>query len=163
MSKIASLAAFFAGASALAVPGYGGFNLIWADSFDGASGSSPNTGNWNIVQSCNNANAELECYTNSNRNLQLSGGSTLQIVPWRDSSANQGWTSGRVESSYTWTPAQGKITRIESYIRFGTNDPSVKQGIWPAWWALGNSIRTGGGWPACGKFSFSSLDLHERY
>jgi beta-glucanase (GH16 family) len=63
----------------------------------------------------------------------------------------KGWTSGRIESQYIVTPLNGKITRIEAYIRFGDNLSDNKQGMWPAFWMLGNSIRWGVSWPACGE------------
>ncbi|RHZ45430.1 hypothetical protein CDV55_100691 [Aspergillus turcosus] len=96
-------------------------------------------------------NGELETYTNSNRNVQLSGGNTLQLVPWKDSSVSGGWTSGRLESKYVFTPSAGRLTLAEADIRFGTNPTSAKQGIWPAFWILGNSIRSGTPWPQCGE------------
>ncbi|CAM1502635.1 Fc.00g074110.m01.CDS01 [Cosmosporella sp. VM-42] len=132
-------------------PGYSGFNRVWQDNFSGSGGASPNGNNWNIITGYLNVNAELEVYTSSSRNLQLSGGQTLQIVPWKDSSQSGGWTSGRVESKYTFTPQAGKVTRAEAAVRFGTNPTGNKQGIWPAWWMLGDSLRHGTGWPACGE------------
>jgi hypothetical protein len=53
-----------------------------------------------------------------------------------------------VESKYTFTPQAGKRTMAEAVIRFRPNPVSTK-GIWPAFWLLGNSIRTGTPWPAC--------------
>jgi beta-glucanase (GH16 family) len=127
-------------------PQYSGFNLDWQDNFNGAGGTPPNTGNWQVINNNNNANHEVEHYTSSISNVQLSGGSTIQLVPVLN--GNQ-WTSGRVESSFVFTPAAGRVTMAEALIRFGT-DPN-KQGIWPAFWLLGDSIRHGTGWPACGE------------
>ncbi|KAK3938120.1 concanavalin A-like lectin/glucanase domain-containing protein [Diplogelasinospora grovesii] len=148
-----SLAAFLLPTlvSAWAPPSYSGYNLVWSDQFSGASGTSPNTGNWNIITGFLNVNAELETYTSSTNNVQISGGGTLQIVPWRDSTAQDGWTSGRLESTYTFTPGAGKKTMAEAEIRFGSNAVSTKQGIWPAFWILGDSIRHGTSWPECGE------------
>ncbi|KAI1490293.1 family 16 glycosyl hydrolase [Biscogniauxia mediterranea] len=140
-------------ASAEAVPGYSGYNAVWADTFDGAAGSTINTNNWNIITGTN-VNNEWQQYTTSNTNMQLSGGATLQIVPLKDSSGQ--WTSARVESKYTFTPTAGALTMAEAKIRFGDNPIANKQGIWPAFWLLGNSIRTGTAWPACGE-----LDIME--
>jgi beta-glucanase (GH16 family) len=138
--------------SAWAPPAYSGYSLQWSDQFNGAAGSSPNTNNWNIITGNLGVNAELEYYSASNKNLQNSGGSTLQIVPWRDGSVSGGWTSGRIESKYTFTPKAGKRTLLESQIRFGTNDIGRKRGVWPAFWMLGDSLRTTSvGWPACGE------------
>lgn len=132
-------------------PAYSGYNRIWQSTFTGASATLPDQGLWNIITGNLNVNGELETYTSSTKNLQNSGGSTLQIVPWRDSSVSGGWTSGRLESKYTFTPVAGKMTLVESQIRFGGNAISAKKGIWPAFWMLGDSIRHGTGWPACGE------------
>jgi beta-glucanase (GH16 family) len=137
--------------SAWNAPDYAGYKLIWQDSFVGASGTSPNTGNWNIINGHLNVNGELETYTSATKNVQLSGGSTLQIVPWRDGSVAGGWSSGRLESKYTFTPAAGHVTMAEAQIRFGGNAIANKKGIWPAFWTLGDSLRHGTGWPACGE------------
>ncbi|KAK8097373.1 hypothetical protein PG984_016512 [Apiospora sp. TS-2023a] len=154
-------------ALAWAPPGYNGFNTVWYDDFDGPAGTSPNGNNWNIITGNLGVNNELETcalldtnippsYTSSSRNLQLSGGDTLQVVPWRDTGAANGWTSGRIESKYVFTPRDGGVTRVEALIRFGGNDPSTKQGLWPAFWMLGQALRLGTGWPAAGE-----LDIME--
>ncbi|CAH0045848.1 unnamed protein product [Clonostachys solani] len=132
-------------------PTYSGFTRIWQDTFPGASGATPNEGNWNIITGDLGVNNELQVYTRSNRNVQISGGNTLQLVPWRDSSQAKGWTSGRMESKYTFTPQDGRITRLEGQLRFGDGATSAKKGIWPAFWMLGNALRTGGSWPSCGE------------
>ncbi|KAI0477345.1 glycoside hydrolase family 16 protein [Xylariaceae sp. FL0804] len=134
-------------ASALAVPSYSGYSLAWSDTFDGASGASPNTANWNIITGTG-SNDEVETYTTSSSNVQLSGGSTVQIVPWE---TNGAWTSGRIESTYEFTPPDGALTLVEAEIRFGTDAQSTKQGFWPAFWMLGSGIRSGTAWPECGE------------
>ncbi|KAI1163389.1 putative endo-1,3(4)-beta-glucanase [Nemania serpens] len=147
-SKIFALALAVTSVAAEAAPGYGGYNVVWQENFNGAAGSLVNEGNWNILVSSQNANNEWETYTRSSRNHQLSGGSTLQIVPQLD---NGKWTSARLESKYVFTPADGKRTIIEAKIRFGGNPQANKQGIWPAFWLLGDSIRHGTPWPQCGE------------
>lgn len=154
---LASLVTLAASANAWGAPGYDGFSLIWQDSFGGSSGQLPNEGNWNIITGDLGVNNEQQVYTRNSANVQLSGGDTLQIVPWRDSSAVRGWTSGRLESKYVLTPAAGELTRVEAVLRFGDNAQANKQGIWPAWWSLGDSIRNGVAWPACGE-----LDIMEQ-
>ncbi|QUC16351.1 uncharacterized protein UV8b_00592 [Ustilaginoidea virens] len=132
-------------------PPYHGFSLRWQDPFSGGSGRSPDPGNWNIINGFLNVNNELQTYSSSTRNVQLSGGSTVQIVPWRDESTIQGWTSGRMESKYVFTPDSGRLTRVEASLRFGPSHQGAKKGIWPAWWMLGDSIRHGKQWPAGGE------------
>lgn len=135
-------------------PSYDGWTLSWADSFPGPSGSLPNENNWNIIDGNLGVNNELETYRRDPYNVQTSGGTTLQITPRRGSDGS--WTSGRLESKYTFTPKSGGRTKAEAGIRFGSNDISTKQGIWPAFWLLGDSIRNGTPWPACGE-----LDIME--
>lgn len=98
-------------------------------------------------------NNEVQDYTTSNQNLQISGGGTVQLVPVK--SGNK-WTSGRIESQQAFTPQPGKVTMVEGVIRFGDNPIDRKQGIWPAFWLLGESIRHGTPWPICGE-----LDIME--
>jgi len=95
----------------------------------------------------------MQDYTTSSQNVQISGGSTIQLVPRL---VNGKWTSGRVESEKSFTPEPGKITVVEASIRFGENPQANKQGIWPAFWLLGESIRFGTPWPQCGE-----LDIME--
>lgn len=133
-------------------PTYSGYTQIWADSFSGSSGDLPSTSSWNIVTGYSGVNDEMEEYTDSNENLQLSGGSTLQMIPMEDSSTEYGWTSARIESTGSWTPQDGVVTRVEAEISFGTDDISTKEGLWPAFWMLPESFRTGAQtWPDCGE------------
>ncbi|KAK4238995.1 concanavalin A-like lectin/glucanase domain-containing protein [Achaetomium macrosporum] len=147
-SYISLLPILGASVSAWDAPGYSGYSLRWQDTFAGPSGNLPNENNWNIIDGYLNVNAELETYKRNPRQVQTSGGNTLQIVPWNDGGS---WTSGRIESKYTFTPENGKRTMAEAAIRFGGNPIDTKQGIWPAFWLLGDSLRRGGSWPACGE------------
>lgn len=150
ITSLLSLASY---AAAWDAPSYGGYTLQWQDNFAGSGGTLPNENNWNIINQKLNVNNELETYQRNTRNVQLSGGNTLQLVPWNDPN---GWTSGRIESKYVLTPQDGKVTRIEAQLRFGSNATNRKQGIWPAFWMLGDSIRHGTQWPSCGE-----LDIME--
>ncbi|KAH6689644.1 beta-glucanase [Plectosphaerella plurivora] len=137
-------------AAAWAPPEYPGFRLVSSDAFEGFAGSPVDASKWEYVTEIQ-VNNELQKYTTDGRNVQLSGGGTLQLVPWKD--ANGQWTSGRVEakSGFSFTPADGAVTISESMLRFGGNDQANKQGIWPAFWLLGESIRNGVNWPECGE------------
>ena len=137
-------------------PTLSGYNLVWYDQFEGNGGTSPSTSRWNIINGKSNSNNELETYSSSTKTVQNSGGYTLQIVPWRQQNGNGDWISGRIESTYTFTPQAGKKTVAQADIRFGSNSINNKAGMWPAFWMLGNELRTGGSWPACGE-----LDIME--
>lgn len=147
-----SMAGAFTSVAATTPPSYSGYTLLWDAPFTGSAGASPSTSTWNIISGYLGVNSELEEYTSSNENVQLSGGGTLQLVPWADSSTTYGWTSGRIESVSSWTPASGVVTRVEAEINFGTDAVSTKQGFWPAFWMLPEAYRTGAEtWPTCGE------------
>lgn len=128
-----------------ATPHGSNWTLVWSDEFNGASldGS-----NWTSeVNGSGMGNSELEYYTNG-QNLSFENGA-LVITARRENPANyQCWygtctyTSGRINT-------QGKreftYGRIEARIRV-----PYGQGIWPAFWMLGNNIGSVG-WPACGE------------
>ncbi|EJT78420.1 hypothetical protein GGTG_03521 [Gaeumannomyces tritici R3-111a-1] len=136
-------------AAAWAAPAYSDLRLVWQDVFAGPGGSAPNAGSWNTITNIN-VNGEWQRYTTDSRNLQISGGGTVQIVPWRNGQTGE-WTSGRIESKYTFTPQPGAVTVAEAQVRFGTNDVGRKKGLWPAFWLLGDAIRRGTPWPQCGE------------
>jgi len=136
------------------IPNYGGLNVIWSESFTGSAGSGVDQGKWNVADVKMNNNGELETYTASSRNLQISGGGTVQLVPWRD---GNGWTSGRIETKDSFTPEPGRLTRIEAAMRLGNHPPWNKAGIWPAFWLMGDAVRHGTPWPWCGE-----LDIMEQ-
>jgi beta-glucanase (GH16 family) len=148
---ITALALLLSQADAWDAPIYPGYSRVWQSTFAGSSAQLPQTDHWNIVTGNLGVNAELQTYARSTRNVQTSGGSTLQLVPWRDSSVPGGWTSGRLESKYVFTPQEGRITLGEAQLRFGSSPTTNKKGIWPAFWLLGDSIRHGTPWPQCGE------------
>ncbi|KAK1990517.1 family 16 glycosyl hydrolase [Colletotrichum falcatum] len=135
-------------ASAWDSPNYSGFTRIWQDTFPGAAGAGVNEGNWQIITNIR-VNNEIQDYTTSRSNLQISGGGTVQIIPQKDAAGR--WTSGRIESKYTFTPAAGRVTAAEGLIRFGDTPIANKKGIWPAFWLLGDAMRHGVSWPRCGE------------
>lgn len=138
--------------SAWEPPVYGNFTRQWSKAFVGKLGQAPDPGTWNVIDRLENFNNEYQRYTNKKANIQFSGQETLQIVPQRDSSAPRGWTSARLESKYAFTPTTSRITRFESSLRIAGNPQKNKQGIWPAFWLLGDSYRTKGvKWPECGE------------
>lgn len=158
ISILTLFTSLFAVAAAWNAPTYSGWTRKWQEPFIGSRYSLPSSSNWNYRTGSENFNGELQTYTTNSASLRLSGSNTLQIIPMKDSAGK--WTSGRIESKYVFTPAQGKMTRIEASLRLPGNAPEKsgisKQGIWPAFWTLGDSYRKGTLWPACGE-----LDIME--
>ncbi|KAK3904042.1 concanavalin A-like lectin/glucanase domain-containing protein [Staphylotrichum tortipilum] len=137
-----------------AVSALASFQSLWSSNFDGPAGQSVDPAQWNIITGVH-YNNELQDYTTSPDNLRLSGSGTLQIIPRKSPSG--AWTSARIESVASYTPAPNKVTRFSSLLRFGDAPQEQQQGIWPAFWMLGESSRHGTPWPECGE-----LDIMER-
>lgn len=114
----------------------------------------PNPDMWHIALGVH-TNNEFQSYTDTSANIQISGGGTVQLVPWCDS--NGQWTSGRIETKQTILPAPGRITQVQAEMRIGANSIDTKQGIWPAFWMMGDAVHQGTGWPLCGE-----LDIMEQ-
>ena len=142
-------------AAAITPPPMGDMKLVWSEEFEGAAGASPDHKVWNTMDAIN-TNNEVQTYTKSNSNLQISGGGTMQFVP-RKSGRDGHWTSGRIETVDSWTPEPGKVTKIAASILIGTNAGANKQGMWPAFWALGDAMRHGTEWPLAGE-----IDIFEQ-
>lgn len=149
LASMALLAAPFT--AAIKAPNADGMKIIWQEDFAGSSGSSPNSKTWNIARHID-TNNELQDYSPSNKNIQLSGGDTLQLVPWKEKDK---WTSGRIETKDSWTPEKGKKMRFQAGLRMG--EAANQKGMWPAFWMLGDAIRHGTEWPLCGE-----LDIFEQ-
>lgn len=148
---LAAMASILAVAEAWEAPQYNGYKRQWQAAFNGRADGQPSTNLWNYRLGDLNDNNEFQRWTKSTRNIRHTGSGALQIIPQRDSSAPRGWTSARIESKYTVTPKQGKITRLEASIRVGGNQAKNKKGLWPAFWLMGESYRQGVPWPNCGE------------
>lgn len=124
--------------------------LSWSDEFDGAAGSAPNAAKWgHEVGGSGNGNNELQYYTNSTDNAALDGQGHLVITARQGNPGGYScwygscqYTSARLNTANTFTQAYG---RFEARIKIPRG-----QGIWPAFWMLGNDIGSVG-WPNSGE------------
>lgn len=124
--------------------------LLWADEFDGPASSSPDPAKWGFdIGAGQNGwgNNELEYYTSRPENAFLDGEGHLVIRAIQETFTGAGgvtrnYTSARLVTKGKFEQAYG---RFEARIKlpFG-------QGIWPAFWMLGNDIGSAG-WPNCGE------------
>jgi beta-glucanase (GH16 family) len=120
-----------------------GWTLVWSDEFDAANGTGADTTKWNLVNKGDGfGNNELEFYTNRTENAYHDGNGFLVIKAIKESYMGREYTSARLETS-------GKFER-----RYGRFEARMQlprgQGIWPAFWMLGNDIGTVS-WPNCGE------------
>jgi beta-glucanase (GH16 family) len=137
------------------VPQIPGWDTVWADPFLGPEGTLPDTyHNWNVISAGpNTGNNEVETYTSNTNNVCLSGNPQggLWIQPQRDGNGN--WTSGRLESIPSFACDAGGLMILQANLITGLSPSSQQNGIWPAFWALGESIRSSGvPWPQCGEW-----------
>ena len=118
------------------------WNLVWSDEFEGAAGQLPDPSNWAFDVGTDWGNAQLEYDTDRPENVSLDGNGNLAITARRESYQGSAYTSGRIKTQGLFEQAWG---RFEARIQL-----PVGQGIWPAFWMLGNDIDAVG-WPQCGE------------
>lgn len=118
------------------------WTLIWADEFQQADGSTPDSTKWGYEIGGNGwGNNELEYYTSRTNNARIEGGQ-LVIEARAESFLGKNYTSARLLTKNKWSWAYG---RIEARIKLPRG-----QGIWPAFWMLGANFDSVG-WPTCGE------------
>ncbi|KAF2850207.1 glycoside hydrolase family 16 protein [Plenodomus tracheiphilus IPT5] len=140
-----------------------GYKLTWADEFWQIPGSQlPSDTNWLFDLGTSYpggaekwGNNETETYTNSPSNVHITKANTLAITP-RKSKHDGTWTSARLETQRTdFLAAPGGRLYIEGRIKTGCADPMYRQGIWPAFWALGEDFRGNPTfWPMASEWDF---------
>ena len=116
------------------------WSLVWSDEFDSTSIDRTKwtydlgAGGW--------GNNELEYYTSSSENSRIEDGNLLIIATKTVSGSTTSYRSARMK---TQGLASFKYGKIEARMKL-----PVGQGIWPAFWMLGDNI-TQVGWPKCGE------------
>lgn len=121
-----------------------GMKVTWSDSFSGSGAF--DLSKWQYYKGPID-NGEEETYPSSGDHCKLSGSDSLLITPINN---NGKWESCRIETISSWAPPVGGKIRFQSRFKLG-NPGANHQGIWPAFWALGDSMRHGTPWPACGE------------
>jgi beta-glucanase (GH16 family) len=124
--------------------------LVWSDDFNGAAGSAPDASKWGHDTGGSGwGNNELEYYTTSTSNASLDGNGHLVITARKENPAGYNCWYG----SCTYTSARlntsGKFSQQYGHIEASIKMPRG-QGIWPAFWALGDNIGSVG-WPNSGE------------
>ncbi|MFI9844712.1 RICIN domain-containing protein [Nonomuraea sp. NPDC051941] len=143
---VALLAPLVGTAGAAPAPG----PLVWSDEFNGAAGSAVDQSKWRFdIGGSGWGNNEQQYYTDSTRNAAMDGAGNLVITARRENPANYQchygtcqYTSARLLTAATFTRAYG---RFEARMKLPRG-----QGIWPAFWMLGDNIGQVG-WPGSGE------------
>jgi beta-glucanase (GH16 family) len=143
----AQAAAVAATGGSVVPPAPAGWKRVFGDGFAGRAGSAPSASNWFYDIGTGYGTGEVEHTTNSTKNVYLDGHGHLVLKATR---SDGDWTSARIETTrddFT-APAGGELEMTASIKQPG---PANAVGYWPAFWALGSPMRTGGGWPASGE------------
>lgn len=115
------------------------WKLVWSDEFDNAG--LPDEKNWgNEVGFIRNH--ELQYYTKRRTENSVVGNGQLMIIGRKEQFDTAGYSSASLttDGKHSWT-----YGKIEAKMKL-----PVGQGIWPAFWMLGQNIHEIG-WPRCGE------------
>ncbi len=122
--------------------GTGAWVLTWSDEFNGPNGSAPDGTKWTYDLGAGGwGNNELQAYTQRPENVQVQDGN-LVITALKETYGGASYTSARLKTQGLFAQRYG---RFEARIKV-----PVGQGLWPAFWMLGQNI-TSYGWPTCGE------------
>ncbi|MEM6724463.1 MAG: glycoside hydrolase family 16 protein, partial [Bacteroidota bacterium] len=116
--------------------------LVWSDEFDDPNGLDTEVWNFDIGTGDNGwGNAELQYYTDREENIKVEDG-MLVITALQENFSGSAYTSARITSKGNVEQEYG---RIEARMQLPWG-----QGLWPAFWMLGNNIDEVS-WPQCGE------------
>ncbi|HSD31579.1 MAG TPA: glycoside hydrolase family 16 protein [Gemmatimonadales bacterium] len=123
-------------------------SIVWQDEFDGPAGATFDHAKWTADTGGNGfGNQEREFYTTRAENVSLDGNGHL-VITARVDSGNICWygpclySSARLKTQGVFAHGYG---RFEARIKIPRG-----QGLWPAWWMLGDNIAAVG-WPGSGE------------
>jgi len=133
-------------------PGPAGWTQVWSDEFNGAQGSAVNSNNWtHEIGGQGWGNGEWEYYTNSTENSAMNGAGSLVITATAVDTATTSLNCWYGACKYT---SARLVTTNKLEFAYGRAEALIQvpkgQGIWPAFWMLGNDLGTVG-WPVAGE------------
>lgn len=126
-----------------------GYKLVWEDLFDNKQLDNEA---WNVeVRNDGGGNNELQYYLKENVSVgdDGEGNGCLTITAKKQNYGGKTATSGRLTTQDKVRFCHGKI---EASIRL----PKTANGLWPAFWLLGNDIQHNN-WPRCGEIDILEM------
>ena len=122
--------------------------LLWSDEFDTGTSLDSNVWSYDLGDS-GWGNQELQNYTNDPENVRLEDGKLVINIRSTGEGESRQFTSARVRTQDKLTFKYG---RIEARIKM----PDLANGLWPAFWTLGNNFSEVG-WPFCGELDIVEM------
>ncbi|RPH97426.1 MAG: glycoside hydrolase family 16 protein [Lysobacterales bacterium] len=145
--RSAPLCLVLAGLAFTAEPAFA--QVLWSDEFD--SGSVPDSAVWSHDLGASGwGNQELQEYTDSPDNARVENGDLVIMAREKlTGSTPTGFTSARLRT-------EDKLMFRYGVIEARIMVPDLRDGLWPAFWTLGNDFREVG-WPACGELDILEM------
>ncbi len=137
-----------------AITEYEGFTLVWSDEFEGAS---LDRGNWTFETGDGTdfglqagwGNSELQLYTENTDNITIQQDGDTNVLAITAQQDGTNYSSAKI------------TTRGLRSIRFGKVEARIKlptgQGIWPAFWMLGDNFQDPIDWPGSGEIDIVEM------
>ncbi len=123
--------------------------LLWSDEFN--SGSAPDSNVWSYDLGAGGwGNSELQEYTNDSANVRIEGGHLIITAQEQILRGNRrNFTSARIKT-------EDKLTFQYGVIEARIMVPDLADGLWPAFWTLGNNFSEVG-WPDSGELDIMEM------
>ena len=138
-------------------PGPAGWILTWRDEFDGAAGAEPDQTKWGYnIGGGGWGNNEWEYYTDERANSALNGAGMLVITASESTNPDYqcAYTPPNNEPGTCAYTSARLLTKDKFDFMYGRAEARLKlpygQGIWPAFWSLGNNFDDVD-WPGAGE------------
>jgi beta-glucanase (GH16 family) len=122
--------------------------LVFADEFNGAAGSKPDTAKWTYDPGFPQ-NGEVQYYTPDSQNASMNGTGALVIEARKETSNGRDYTSHRMNTSNKFSVQYG---RIEARVKVPKGN-----GLWPAFWLMGDDFLQGRPWPYNGEIDIMEV------
>lgn len=137
------------GPALLGLPLAANGQVLWSDEFD--SGAAPDSSTWSYDLGAGGwGNSELQEYTSNSANVKIEGGHLVISAQEQILKGNRRkFTSARIKT-------EDKLTFQYGTIEARIMVPDLADGLWPAFWTLGNNFSSVG-WPDSGELDILEM------